>query len=112
MAHLPDFWGSSETASGDDAGSRAHRDDAGMATGQSSGSKGSSTSGARQTAARHASPLAGANLLGAVSTLLALTPRGRGEELARLTALAHGYIGIASEEELVRWPKRWQAART
>jgi hypothetical protein len=60
---------------------------------------------ARQTAARHASPLAGANLLGAVSTLLALTPRGRGEELARLTALAHGYIGIASEEELVSLAK-------
>ncbi|MFN3224985.1 MAG: DUF2336 domain-containing protein [Hyphomicrobiales bacterium] len=105
MAHLPDFWGSSETASGDDAGSRAHRDDAGVATGPSFGSKDSSTSATRQTAARHASPLAGTNLLGAVSTLLALTPRGRGEELARLTALAHGYIGIASEEELVSLAK-------
>lgn len=40
-------------------------------------------------------------MLSAVSTLLALTPRGRSEELARLTALAHGFIGFSQEEELV-----------
>lgn len=44
-------------------------------------------------------------LLGAVSTLLALTPRGRSEELIRLTALAHGYIGLGSEDELVALAK-------
>ena len=51
------------------------------------------------------SSMAGSRLLGAVSTLLALTPRGRTEELARLTALAHGYIGIAGEDELVALAK-------
>ncbi len=100
MAHLPDFWGSSETQSDEDAGSVAHWDIAGSATGALS----TATDGPNSTS-RHASPLAGANLLGAVSTLLALTPRGRGEELARLTALAHGYIGIASDDELVSLAK-------
>ena len=34
-----------------------------------------------------------------------LQPLGRSEELARLTALAHGYIGLASDDELVALAK-------
>lgn len=49
--------------------------------------------------------MTGGKMLGAVSTLLALTPRGRTDELTRLTALAHGFIGLASEEEIVALAK-------
>ncbi|MEM6382520.1 MAG: hypothetical protein AAF739_07600 [Pseudomonadota bacterium] len=44
-------------------------------------------------------------MLYAVSTLLALTPPGRVDELERLTALAHGFIGMADEEALVTLAK-------
>ena len=47
----------------------------------------------------------GGAMLGAVATLLALTPRGRSDELKRLTALAHGFIGAANEDELVTLAK-------
>lgn len=49
--------------------------------------------------------MTGGKMLGAVSTLLALTPRGRTDEITRLTALAHGFIGLASEEEIVTLAK-------
>lgn len=49
--------------------------------------------------------MTGGKMLGAVSTLLALTPRGRSEEITRLTALAHGFIGLATEEEIVTLSK-------
>lgn len=44
-------------------------------------------------------------MLDAVSTLFALTPPGRVDELHRLTALAHGFIGVASEQSLVTLAK-------
>ncbi|MEM6711486.1 MAG: DUF2336 domain-containing protein [Pseudomonadota bacterium] len=46
-----------------------------------------------------------ASLLAAVSTLIALTPKGRQGELERLSALAHGLIGAASEPELLALAK-------
>lgn len=49
--------------------------------------------------------MTGGKMLGAVSTLLALTPRGRTEEITRLTALAHGFIGLANEDEIVTLAK-------
>lgn len=49
--------------------------------------------------------MTGGKMLGAVSTLLALTPRGRTDEITRLTALAHGFIGLASEDEIVTLAK-------
>lgn len=49
--------------------------------------------------------MSGGKMLGAVSTLMALTPRGRTEEITRLTALAHGFIGLASEDEIVALAK-------
>jgi hypothetical protein len=58
------------------------------------------------TASTPSVPASGqSKLLGAVSTLLALTPRGRSDELARLSALAHGYIGIANDDELMALAK-------
>ncbi|MBV6656681.1 MAG: hypothetical protein KI785_02820 [Devosiaceae bacterium] len=39
-------------------------------------------------------------MLNAVSTLLSLTPPGRVDELNRLTALAHGFMGFSDEEAL------------
>ncbi|MEQ8656196.1 MAG: hypothetical protein RIC24_02660 [Hyphomicrobiales bacterium] len=100
MAHLPTFGDTSKTAqSAETHGNGA--DDDNSAEAVLALSSGSPSSSARESAA----PLAGVKLLGAVSTLLALTPRGRSEELARLTALAHGYIGIASEDELVALAK-------
>ena len=44
-------------------------------------------------------------MLNAVATLFALTPPGRQDELRRLTALAHGFIGVADEESLVALAK-------
>ncbi|MFK7793272.1 MAG: hypothetical protein AB8B88_11460 [Devosiaceae bacterium] len=76
MAHLPAFWGTNEQESPAADTSLSST----MMGGQS-------------------------KLMGAVSTLLALTPRGRPDELARLCALAHGYIGVASEDELVTLAK-------
>lgn len=49
--------------------------------------------------------MSGGKMLGAVSTLLALTPRGRTDEITRLTALAHGFIGLSSEDEIVALAK-------
>jgi hypothetical protein len=49
--------------------------------------------------------MTGGKMLGAVSTLLALTPRGRTDEITRLTALAHGFIGLSSEDEIVALAK-------
>lgn len=49
--------------------------------------------------------MTGGKMLGAVSTLLALTPRGRADEITRLTALAHGFIGLANEDEIVTLAK-------
>jgi hypothetical protein len=54
-----------------------------------------------QPAAQERRVKRGGAMLGAVATLLALTPRGRNDELKRLTALAHGFIGAANEDELV-----------
>ncbi|MEM1284845.1 MAG: hypothetical protein AAGH43_05615 [Pseudomonadota bacterium] len=48
---------------------------------------------------------AGKSMLRAISTLLALTPKGRATEITRLKALAHGFIGVAEEEELVSLAK-------
>ena len=48
---------------------------------------------------------AGKSMLRAISTLLALTPKGRAAEITRLKALAHGFIGIAGEDELVSLAK-------
>lgn len=53
----------------------------------------------------HKPAMTGGKMLGAVSTLLALTPRGRTDEITRLTALAHGFIGLASEDEIVALAK-------
>ncbi len=103
MAHLPTFGDRPDTADKADgpsagAGRFADTDNAADAVLALS-------SNSPPPAADASKPLAGIKLMGAVSTLLALTPRGRSEELARLTALAHGYIGIASEEELVALAK-------
>lgn len=100
MAHLPTFGETSDTAqNADTSGRRADDDNAAEAV------LALSSNSPSASASKNSSPLAGVKLLGAVSTLLALTPRGRSEELARLTALAHGYIGIASDEELVALAK-------
>ena len=48
---------------------------------------------------------AGKSMLRAISTLLALTPKGRAAEITRLKALAHGFIGIAGEDEPVSLAK-------
>lgn len=96
MAHLPAFWGADDPAKGEASPNAA---DAVLAL--------SGTSAAASPNTKGANALAGGQtkLLGAVSTLMALTPRGRADELARLCALAHGYIGIASEEELMALAK-------
>lgn len=106
MAHLPTFGDTSDTAqNAGSSGTRAEDDNAAEAVLALSSSSPSSSAVAPSSGGKSSSPLAGVKLLGAVSTLLALTPRGRSEELARLTALAHGYIGIASDDELVALAK-------
>ncbi len=96
MANLPVFWGlSNSNLLEDSTDSGPPRVDQG------------DTAPSPETQADDpiAPSMVGSKLLGAVSTLLALTPRGRTDELARLTALAHGYIPLASEEELVQLAK-------
>ncbi|MFN3171547.1 MAG: DUF2336 domain-containing protein [Hyphomicrobiales bacterium] len=106
MAHLPTFGETSDTAqNADTSGRRADDDNTAEAVLALSSNSPSASARAPSSGGKNSSPLAGVKLLGAVSTLLALTPRGRSEELARLTALAHGYIGIASDEELVALAK-------
>lgn len=103
MAHLPTFGDRPDTADkadGPSAGASRVAD-----TDNAADAVLALSSNSPSPAANASKPLAGIKLMGAVSTLLALTPRGRSEELARLTALAHGYIGIASEEELVALAK-------
>lgn len=105
MAHLPAFWGSTDTGSADQTASDAPLDTDQHSANQTADDAALALSSAQAASPTAPSALAGAKLLGAVSTLLALTPRGRSEELTRLTALAHGYIGIASEDELVSLAK-------